>query len=90
LGLAEKYDLIDFSLGSKITGAGSFYKKWGAKLQRSLIQFFLDQAWANGYNEIEPPLLVNQDSAFATGQLPDKDSQMYYVDLDQLYLIPYC
>lgn len=87
--LAEKYDLIDFSLGSNITGAGfPIYKKWGAKLQRSLIQFFLDKAWANGYTEIEPPLLVNQDSAFATGQLPDKDSQMYYVDLDQLYLIP--
>lgn len=87
--LAEKYDLIDFSLGSKITGAGfPVYKKWGAKLQRALIQFFLDQAWANGYTEIEPPLLVNQDSAFATGQLPDKDGQMYYVDLDQLYLIP--
>jgi len=87
--LAEKYDLIDFSLGSKITGAGfPIYKKWGAKLQRALIQFFLDKAWENGYTEIEPPLLVNQDSAFATGQLPDKDSQMYYVDLDQLYLIP--
>jgi len=87
--LAEKYDFIDFSLGSKITGAGfPIYKKWGAKLQRALIQFFLDKAWENGYTEIEPPLLVNQDSAFATGQLPDKDSQMYYVDLDQLYLIP--
>ena len=64
--LAEKYDLIDFSLGSKITGAGfPIYKKWGAKLQRALIQFFLDKAWENGYTEIEPPLLVNQDSAFA-------------------------
>lgn len=87
--LAEEYDLIDFSLGSKITGAGfPVYKKWGAKLQRALIQFFLDSAWENGYTEIEPPLLVNQDSAFATGQLPDKDGQMYYIGLDQLYLIP--
>jgi seryl-tRNA synthetase len=87
--LAEEYDLIDFSLGSKITGAGfPVYKKWGAKLQRALIQFFLDSAWENGYTEIEPPLLVNQDSAYATGQLPDKDGQMYYIGLDQLYLIP--
>ena len=87
--LATKYDIISFELGSKVTGAGfPFYKGKGAKLQRSLISFFLDEATKAGYIEYEPPLMVNEDSAFATGQLPDKEGQMYYVALDNLYLIP--
>ncbi|MBM3404712.1 MAG: serine--tRNA ligase [Bacteroidetes bacterium] len=87
--LSARYDLIDFGLGSKITGAGfPVYKKQGARLQRALINFFLDQALAAGYQEIQPPYLVNEASAFGTGQLPDKDAQMYYVQLDDLYLIP--
>ena len=87
--LARQYDLIDFELGVKLTGAGfPVYKGKGAKLQRALINFFLDKATSAGYLEIEPPLLVNEASGFGTGQLPDKDSQMYFVSLDKLYLIP--
>ncbi len=87
--LAVKYDIIDFELGSKITGAGfPVYKGKGAKLQRALISFFLDNAIEEGYIEYQPPLLVNEDSAFGTGQLPDKEGQMYFVSLDNLYLIP--
>jgi seryl-tRNA synthetase len=87
--LAEKYKLFDLKLGVKITGAGfPVYRDKGAKLQRALIQFFLDQAIASGYEEIIPPLLVNAETATATGQLPDKDGQMYYCDKDGLYLIP--
>lgn len=87
--LAEKYQLFDLKLGVKITGAGfPVYRGKGAKLQRALIQFFLDQATGAGYEEIIPPLLVNADTAMATGQLPDKDGQMYYCERDELYLIP--
>ncbi len=87
--LARKYDIIDFELGNKITGAGfPVYKGKAAKLQRCLISFFLDEAVNAGYTEIMPPVLVNEDSAFGTGQLPDKEGQMYYVGLDNLYLIP--
>ncbi|PWE00978.1 serine--tRNA ligase [Marinilabilia rubra] len=87
--LAAKYDLIDFELGTKLTGAGfPVYKGWGAKLQRALINFFLDEATKAGYNEVLPPLLVNEDSGFGTGQLPDKEGQMYHVTEDNLYLIP--
>ena len=87
--LAKKYDLIDFDLGVKITGAGfPVYKGKGAKLQRALIQFFLDQASEAGYIEIQPPYVVNEASGYGTGQLPDKEGQMYYVGEDNLYLIP--
>ncbi len=87
--LTKKFDLIDFELGVKITGAGfPVYKGKGAKLQRSLIQFFLDEAEAAGYLEIIPPLLVNEDSGIGTGQLPDKEGQMYHATVDNLYLIP--
>lgn len=87
--LAKKYDLIDFELGVKITGAGfPVYKGKGARLQRSLINFFLDSARDAGYLEVQPPYLVNSDSGFGTGQLPDKEGQMYHVGLDDLYLIP--
>lgn len=87
--LVKKYDIIDFDLGSKITGAGfPIYKGKGAKLQRALINFFLDCATAEGYLEIQPPYMVNEDSAYATGQLPDKEGQMYLATLDSLYLIP--
>lgn len=87
--LAKKYDLIDFDLGVKITGAGfPVYKGKGAIIQRALIQFFLNEAGKMGYTEIQPPLMVNSDSAFGTGQLPDKEGQMYYVGEDDLYLIP--
>ncbi len=87
--LAEKYNLIDFKLGAAITGSGFVvFRGKGAKLERSLINFFLDEAANAGYEEIIPPLLVNEASAFATGQLPDKDGQMYYVERDDLYLIP--
>jgi seryl-tRNA synthetase len=87
--LARMYDLVDFELGTKITGAGfPVYKGQGAKLQRALIAFFLDEAVSAGYTEFQPPLLVNEASAFATGQLPDKEGQMYFVPLDKLYLIP--
>ncbi len=87
--LAKQYDLIDFELGVKITGAGfPVYKGKGARLQRALINYFLDKGLAEGYFEIQPPILVNEDSGFGTGQLPDKEGQMYYAGLDQLYLIP--
>ena len=87
--LALDYDIIDFDLGSKVTGAGfPFYKGKGAKLQRSLINFFLEEAIRAGYTELQPPLFVNADSAYGTGQLPDKDGQMYYIPLDNFYLIP--
>ncbi|MBQ3636092.1 MAG: serine--tRNA ligase [Bacteroidales bacterium] len=87
--LIKKYDIIDFDLGTKVTGAGfPFYKGKGAKLQRALISFFLDNAIAAGYNEVQPPLVVNQDSGFGTGQLPDKEGQMYCVTADGFYLIP--
>ncbi|GIV26499.1 MAG: serine--tRNA ligase [Bacteroidia bacterium] len=87
--LAQKYDIIDFETGVKLTGSGfPVYKGKGAKLQRALINFFLDKATQNGYVEIEPPILVNEASGFGTGQLPDKDGQMYYVNEDKLYLIP--
>lgn len=87
--LAAKYDIIDFELGNKLTGAGfPVYKGKGAKLQRALINFFLDQATHAGYHEIQPPILVNEASGFGTGQLPDKEGQMYHVGIDNLYLIP--
>ena len=87
--LASKYDLIDFELGVKLTGAGfPVYKGKGSRLQRSLINFFLNEAQNAGYLEIQPPLMVNGDSAFGTGQLPDKEGQMYHVTEDDLYLIP--
>ncbi|MCI5057962.1 MAG: serine--tRNA ligase [Flavobacteriales bacterium] len=87
--LADKYDIIDFELGNKITGAGfPVYKGKGARLQRSLINFFLDQAIAAGYAEVQPPHLVNEASGIGTGQLPDKEGQMYHVTEDHLYLIP--
>jgi len=87
--LAKKYDIIDFELGNKITGSGfPVYKDKGAKLQRALINFFLDEAEAAGYKEIMPPILVNEDSGFGTGQLPDKEGQMYHVGLDNFYLVP--
>lgn len=87
--LAKKYNLIDFELGVKVTGAGfPFYIGKGARLQRALIQFFLDQAWNAGYTEVEPPFVVNEASGYGTGQLPDKEGQMYHVTLDNLYLIP--
>ena len=87
--LLNKYQLADFELGNKVTGAGfPFYKGAGARLQRALINFFLDEAIAAGYFEIQPPILVNEASAYATGQLPDKEAQMYAVPLDNMYLIP--
>lgn len=87
--LARKYDLIDFETGVKITGAGfPLYKGLGARLQRALINFFLDENIKAGYQEVMPPLMVNSDSGYGTGQLPDKDGQMYYVNEDKLYLIP--
>ena len=87
--LAKQYDLIDFELGVKITGAGfPVYKGKGARLQRALINFFLDNARDNGFTEIQPPYLVNADSGFGTGQLPDKEGQMYHAQVDDLYLIP--
>jgi seryl-tRNA synthetase len=87
--LARKYDLIDFELGNKITGSGfPVYRGKGAKLQRSLIQYFLDYNTGAGYTEFTPPLMVNEASAYGTGQLPDKEGQMYYVTEDNLYLIP--
>ncbi|NEW81849.1 MAG: serine--tRNA ligase [Mariniphaga sp.] len=87
--LATQYDLIDFELGVKITGAGfPVYKGYGARIQRALINFFLDQARENGYLEVQPPYLVNEASGFGTGQLPDKEGQMYHDKTDNLYLIP--
>ena len=87
--LAAQYDLIDFELGVKLTGAGfPVYKGKAARLQRALINFFLDRATAAGYMEIQPPIMVNEASAYGTGQLPDKEGQMYHVTGDSLYLIP--
>jgi seryl-tRNA synthetase len=87
--LAKKYDLINFETGNKVTGSGfPFYKNKGAKLQRALIQYFLDFNTAAGYTEYEPPFMVNEASAYGTGQLPDKEGQMYHVRLDNLFLIP--
>ncbi len=87
--LAKKYNLIDFDLGVKITGAGfPVYTGMGARLQRALINFFLDEARAAGYTEIMPPTVVNQASGYGTGQLPDKEGQMYHCEVDDLYLIP--
>lgn len=87
--LIRKYDIIDFDLGNKISGAGfPVYKGKGAKLQRALINFFLDEASQQGYREIQPPIVVNEASGYGTGQLPDKEGQMYHVTEDNLYLIP--
>lgn len=87
--LCEKYDLIDFQLGVKLTGAGfPVYKGKGARLQRALINYFLDKARDAGYLEVQPPYVVNEASGYATGQLPDKEGQMYHVTEDDLYLIP--
>jgi seryl-tRNA synthetase len=87
--LAKIFDIIDFELGNKLTGAGfPVYKDKGSKMQRALINFFLDENIKAGYVEVMPPLMVNEDSGFGTGQLPDKDAQMYHVGLDNFYLIP--
>ena len=87
--LTTKFNLIDFELGVKLTGAGfPVYKGKGAKLQRALINYFLDKATAKGYNEVQVPILVNADSGYGTGQLPDKEGQMYHCQVDDLYLIP--
>lgn len=87
--LAQKWNIIDFEMGNKVTGAGfPFYRGKGARLQRALINFFLNEAIAAGYEEYQPPLVVNADSGFGTGQLPDKDGQMYHCEEDNLYLIP--
>lgn len=87
--LTKKYNLIDFETGVKVTGAGfPIYKDKGARLQRALINFFLDQAIENGYKEVIPPLVINEASGYGTGQLPDKEGQMYHVTNDDLYLIP--
>ena len=87
--LAKKYDIIDFELGVKITGAGfPVYKGKGAKLQRALINYFLDRNTAAGYREVEPPVMVNADSGFGTGQLPDKEGQMYFANEDGFYMVP--
>jgi seryl-tRNA synthetase len=87
--LAKRYNLIDFELGVKITGAGfPVYIGYGARLQRALIDFFLDNAREAGYTEIQPPYVINADSGYGTGQLPDKEGQMYHCGIDDLYLIP--
>ena len=87
--LAKKYKLIDFDLGVKISGAGfPVYTGKGARLQRALINFFLDEATKAGYREVQPPTVVNEDSGYGTGQLPDKEGQMYHCQTDNLYLIP--
>jgi seryl-tRNA synthetase len=87
--LCKKYDIIDFELGNKITGAGfPVYKGKGAKLQRALVAYFLDKNSQAGYTEVQPPLMINEASGYGTGQLPDKEGQMYQVGLDNLYLIP--
>lgn len=87
--LIKKYDIIDFDLGIKLTGAGfPVYKGKGAKLERALINYFLDEGVKAGYTEVMPPIMVNEDSGFGTGQLPDKEGQMYHVGLDNFYLIP--
>ncbi|HEY8404754.1 MAG TPA: serine--tRNA ligase [Flavobacteriales bacterium] len=87
--LINEYDLIDFELGTKITGAGfPVYKGKGARLQRALVNFFLDEAMKAGYKEYQPPIVVNEASGYGTGQLPDKEGQMYHIGIDDLYLIP--
>src|SRR5687768_12628744 len=87
--LAEKYNLIDFKLGALITGSGfPLFRGKGARLQRALVNYFLEKAREAGYEEVQPPLMVNADTAYGTGQLPDKEAQMYYVERDDLYLIP--
>ena len=87
--LCSEYDIVDFDLGNKITGTGfPVYKGKGAKLQRALINFFLDEALKDGFTEVQPPLMVNENSAMATGQLPDKEAQMYVIPLDNFYMIP--
>ena len=87
--LISRFDIIDFENGNKVSGAGfPFYKGKGARLQRALINFFLDEAGKAGYSEMQPPILINKDSGYGTGQLPDKDGQMYFVQEDGLYLIP--
>ena len=87
--LAKEKDIIDFDLGAKVTGAGfPFYKGKGAKLQRGLIRYFLEKAEEAGYLEYIPPHMINSDSGFGTGQLPDKEGQMYHMQNDDLYLIP--
>jgi seryl-tRNA synthetase len=87
--LIKKYDIIDFELGNKVSGAGfPFYKGKGAKIQRALINFFLNEADAAGYFEVQPPIVINAASGFGTGQLPDKEGQMYHATADDLYLIP--
>ena len=87
--LCEKFDIVDFELGNKVTGSGfPVYKGKGATLQRALINYFLDKNTSSGYTEVQPPVLVNEESAFATGQLPDKEGQMYRINNDNLYLIP--
>jgi seryl-tRNA synthetase len=87
--LAKKYDIIDFDLGVKLTGAGfPVYKGQGARLQFALISYFLDQNASAGYKEIMPPIMVNEDSGYGTGQLPDKSEQMYHAGLDNFYMIP--
>lgn len=87
--LIADYNLVDFNLGNKISGAGfPFYKNQGARMVRAMINYFLDQAIASGYQEIQPPIIVNEDSAYATGQLPDKEGQMYHLSDTNLYLIP--
>ena len=88
-GICEEYNIIDFELGNKVTGSGfPVYKGKGAALQRALINYFLDKNISSGYTEVQAPVLVNEDSAFATGQLPDKEGQMYHISNDNLYLIP--
>ena len=87
--ICEEYNIVDFELGNKVTGSGfPVYKGKGAALQRALINYFLDKNTSSGYTEVQPPVLVNEDSAFATGQLPDKEGQMYHISSDNLYLIP--
>ena len=87
--ICEEYNIVDFELGNKVTGSGfPVYKGKGAALQRALINYFLDKNISSGYTEVQPPILVNEDSAFATGQLPDKEGQMYHISNDNLYLIP--
>ncbi len=87
--ICEEYNIVDFELGNKVTGSGfPVYKGKGAALQRALINYFLDKNKSSGYTEVQPPILVNEDSAFATGQLPDKEGQMYHISNDNLYLIP--
>ena len=87
--LCEKFDIVDFELGNKVTGSGfPVYKGKGASLQRALINYFLDKNISSGYTEVQPPVLVNEESAFGTGQLPDKEGQMYRINNDNLYLIP--